>query len=85
MFLAIEFGEYKCSSTNGTNAEFICAIADGNGSQAMPPVVITVDFGDGSGEQKWSRDDTRDLWVHQYTLPGNYFVTITSEIRQNTK
>ena len=52
MFVTIEFGEYRCSGNNETdNDETICAIADTNGDQAMPPVRITVDFGDGSGPQ----------------------------------
>ena len=53
MYLSVELGEYKCSNRvhQGKNDHTICAIKDSDGNQAMPPVEITVDFGDGSGEQ----------------------------------
>jgi hypothetical protein len=51
MQVVLEIGEYVCSSLIGTNNETICALSDFNGNQSMPPVNITIDFGDGSGEQ----------------------------------
>ena len=53
MYLSVELGEYKCSNRvhTGVNDHTKCAIMDSDGNQAMPPVEITVDFGDGSGEQ----------------------------------
>ena len=82
MSLVVEFGEYRCSSTNTTNAEAVCALKDTSASdtgQSLPPVVITVDFGDGSGEQYWTREDPRDLWTHNYQLPGKYWVHVNSK------
>ena len=82
MSLVIEFGEYRCSSTNSSNAETVCALKDTSASdtgQSLPPVVITVDFGDGSGEQYWTREDPRDLWTHKYQLPGKYWVHVNSK------
>lgn len=83
MSLVIEFGEYRCSSdSSGDNDETICALRDlssADTGQSMPPVVIVVDFGDGSGQQMWSREDTKDLWVHQYQLPGRYWVHVSSK------
>ena len=82
MSLVVEFGEYRCSSTNSSNAESVCALKDTSASdtgQSLPPVVITVDFGDGSGEQYWTRDDPRDLWTHNYQLPGKYWVHVNSK------
>ena len=54
--MIIEFGDYTCSKATGAvtmdgNNETICALKDSFGNQSMPPVNITVDFGDGSGEQ----------------------------------
>ena len=52
MHLSVELGEYRCShDASGTNNETLCAIKDMDGKQALPPVIIRVDFGDGSGEQ----------------------------------
>lgn len=84
MNLELSFGEYKCSSVNSTGTkarEAICALSDlkdGSG-WSMPPVEITVDFGDGSGEQKWTREQPRNLWQHAYQMPGRYWVHISSE------
>ena len=85
MSLVLEFGEYRCSSKDlrFSNSETVCGLKDTSASdtgQSLPPVVITVDFGDGSGEQYWSRDDPRDLWTHKYQLPGKYWVHVNSRI-----
>ena len=87
MFLTVELGEYRCSSKTplteqddgeGDNDETICALIDQEKRQSKAPVRITVDFGDGSGEQLWTREDPRNLWVHQYQLPGRYWVHVSS-------
>ena len=52
--MTVELGEYRCSNkpVSGPNDENLCALyTNSDGSQALPPVTITVDFGDGSGEQ----------------------------------
>ena len=46
---------------------------------SMPPVLITVDYGDGSGEQIWSREEPALLWTHKYQLPGRYWVHVSSK------
>ena len=43
-----------------------------------PKVNVSVNFGDGTGEQIWSREDPRHLWVHQYQTPGFYWVSVSS-------
>ena len=45
-----------------------------------PPVVATVDFGDGSGEQIWDRDSTHDVWTHKYSKPGMYTIFVMSKL-----
>ena len=83
MFLTVELGEYRCSSKTASeeeNDENICALIDKENGQSKAPVKITVDFGDGSGEQLWTREDPRNLWVHQYQLPGRYWVHVSSMI-----
>ena len=81
MSLVIELGEYRCSSTSsGDNDETLCALKDlspANTGQSMPPVFLVVDFGDGSGQQFWHREDTKDLWTNQYQLPGRYWVMVS--------
>ena len=44
----------------------------------MSKVNVTVNFGDGTGEQVWMREDPRHLWVHQYQMPGFYWVSVSS-------
>ena len=44
----------------------------------MPPVEIVVDFGDGSGEQKWERENIQDVWTHSYSQPGMYTIFVMS-------
>ena len=46
----------------------------------MPPVVMTVDFGDGSGEQKWDRDSPHDVWTHKYAKPGMYTIFVMCKV-----
>ena len=81
--LEVSFGEYVCKAENGTgdNMAAICALKDSQGTrlQSMPPVLITVDYGDGSGEQIWSREAPALLWTHKYQLPGRYWVHVSSE------
>ena len=83
MYLTIELGEYRCSSkppTSGENDETNCSLIDQEGRQSKAPVKIIVDFGDGSGEQIWTREDPRNLWIHQYQLPGRYWVHVSSRL-----
>jgi hypothetical protein len=81
MQLVVEVGEHRCSSTgssaNGENNEMLCAINNA-GAQVLPPVNITINFGDGTGEQLWTREDPRDLWTHMYQLPGRYTVSVAT-------
>ena len=83
--MLLQFGEYICTAMSGwtesPNNVSACAIQDvyGGSGQSMPPVIITVDYGDGSGEQKWTRDDPRDMWSHKYQLPGKYWVHVSSK------
>ena len=81
MSLSLMIGEYTCTGSDAQNNQTHCALNDNKGGsgQSMPPVVITVDFGDGSGEQQWSRDDPRWLWSHKYQLPGRYIIHVSSE------
>lgn len=55
MQVIVEVGDYTCSKVMGVSAPFnnesICALRDAFGAQSMPPVNITIDYGDGSGEQ----------------------------------
>ena len=47
--------------------------------QLLPRQVnVTLNFGDGTGEQVWSREDPKHLWVHQYQMPGFYWVSVSS-------
>ena len=82
--LEVSFGEYVCKHENGTgdNMHAICGLKDSSGAgsgNSMPPVLITVDYGDGSGEQIWSREEPALLWTHKYQLPGRYWVHVSSE------
>ena len=86
MYLTVELGEYRCSSkvpSEGENDERSCALIDKKQGQSKAPVRITIDFGDGSGQQLWTREDPRDLWVHQYQLPGRYWVHVSSKLISN--
>ena len=82
MFLSVEMGEYRCSNavSRSGNDERICALKDSQEAQSKAPVRVTVDFGDGSGEQLWTREDPSNLWVHQYHLPGQYWVHVSSRL-----
>ena len=65
-----------CTPTSATPTITKDCAKDGE----MPPVVITVDFGDGSGEQKWDRDSPHDVWTHKYSQPGMYTIFVMSKL-----
>ena len=48
-------------------------------SDEVPPLEITVDYGDGSGSNKWTSDYKQKLWAHSYTVPGEYDIFVRSE------
>ena len=80
MYLNVELGEYRCSTKPGDQGNQNCALNDGNGKGSLPPVQIRVDFGDGSGEQLWMREELKNVWAHQYQLPGQYWVHVSSKL-----
>jgi hypothetical protein len=45
----------------------------------LPPVDITVDYGDSSGPNFWTRTNKIVLWSHVYTRPGKYDLTVQSK------
>ena len=61
-----------CTPTSATQS----ITKEGTKDGQMPPVVMTVDFGDGSGEQKWDRDSPHDVWTHKYSKPGMYTIFV---------
>lgn len=54
----------ECKLTNGTND--------------APPLEIIVDYGDGSGSNKWTRDYKQRLWAHSYSHPGEFEIFVRS-------
>ena len=79
VMLEVSFGEYVCKAENGTgdNMHALSGIKDNSGSRTGISVLITVDYGDGSGEQIWSREEPALLWKHKYQLPGRYWVHVS--------
>ena len=45
-------------------------------SAAPPAFRIVVDFGDGSGGNLWTPDQTNDIFTHVYSVPGTYGVAV---------
>jgi PKD repeat protein len=60
--------------------QFDCAF---NG--VLPPINVTVDFGDGSGTYVWTREDRQDVWSHIYSEPGLYTVSVSGVFRHLKK
>ena len=125
MFLTVQFGDYRCSSTL---ASTVCSLSNSHSiavvlivlvlgddhifttrlletmrpsvlsrmpmvtspclrwvttriiTNPFPKVNVTVNFGDGTGEQLWNREDPRHLWMHQYQMPGFYWVSVSSNL-----
>ena len=40
-------------------------------------VVMTLDYGDGSGLITWTQDDPRQMYSHMYSMPGSYVISAT--------
>ena len=64
-------GDYYCHAANPNT----CSSPAGN----LPPVKITVDYGDGSGSAIWTRENTQDLWRHAYVRAGTYNIAIVGK------
>ena len=45
-------------------------------ASAMPPLKITVDYGDGSGSAVWTRERPINPWSHVYTRPGTFNIYV---------
>ena len=71
LYLNVSMGDYYCHAANPDT----CSSAAGN----LPPVNITVDYGDGSGIAKWTRENTQDLWRHAYVRSGTYNIAIVGK------
>ena len=92
MWIHVDVGEYKCGSylpcdgdpdpgpprTCATKACDSCAKKDCKNDGNAPPVKIMVDFGDGSGESVWQRENVQDVWSHIYSEPGIYTIFVMS-------
>ena len=91
MWLHAAIGEYKCGSflpcagsvTDGppptcTKATTSTIKKDCKNDGVAPPVKIVVDFGDGSGEMSWERENVQDVWTHIYSEPGIYTIFVMS-------
>ena len=94
IWIHVSIGEYKCGSFLPCDDAGVsegppktCTKADAPEGSARidcqndgstPPVEIIVDFGDGSGEQKWERENIQDVWTHSYSQPGIYTIFVMS-------
>ena len=90
MWIHVGLGEYNCGSYTGCDDVVkpgpprTCTPASGtppidckrNGNS--PPVKIIVDYGDGSGESTWERENVQNVWTHTYSLPGIYTIYVMS-------
>ena len=93
IWIHVSIGEYNCGTflpcagdvTPGPPPTCAKAAAtdtsptkDCQNDGSTPPVEIVVDFGDGSGEQKWERENIQDVWTHIYSQPGVYTIFVMS-------
>jgi hypothetical protein len=47
----------------------------------LPPLNITVDYGDGSGSNMWQRTNKIVIWSHVYTRPGKFVIGVHCKYR----
>ena len=60
---------------------FLCTATDFStcGLGAVPPVQITVDYGDGSGSQVWTHDNQLNVFKHVYSQAGKFTISVRSK------
>ena len=93
MWIHVGIGEFNCGSFLPCDGDVTpgppptCAKAaatdttikkDCKNDGVEPPVKIVVDFGDGSGEQTWERENVQDVWTHTYSKPGIFTIFVMS-------
>ena len=47
------------------------------GEDANPPIIATIDYGDGSPALQSSLDNPKNIFQHGYSRPGTYDVSLT--------
>ncbi len=60
-----------------------CRKDGGNFDGEQAQLEITVDYGDGSGVQRWTTAEPTNVWQHRYTTPGVYTIMYYSECGGN--
>ena len=68
VYLNVSIGDFYCHAAN----PLTCS----SGGGFLPPARIFVDYGDGSGQAEWTRENTQDLWRHAYVKAGTYNIAI---------
>lgn len=96
MFIRVNPGEYACHSFRpcetppAAGAAKVCVeqasapappIDCASTPGAVPPLEVVVDYGDGSGPVTWSRENTVDVWSHEYSRPGLYAISVVGGSR----
>jgi len=74
VYLEVQFGAHDCSAykeQKDINCEPV-------GATEIPPLMIKVDYGDGSGTSVWTQDEPINVFQHQYTIPGTYEIFFMS-------
>ena len=67
----LKIGKYFCAPSKTHFQE--CRLSEYQ--QPPPPMEISVDYGDGT-HQTWFQDSPRNIWVHNYVLPGIYTIVV---------
>jgi hypothetical protein len=74
MYLMVKIGQHSCNTfvncttapaagvRNCTKSASATTLFDCAYNGVLPPINVTVDFGDGSGAYKWTREDRQDVW-----------------------
>ena len=52
---------------------------------AVPPVIITMDYGDGSPVLQWSKENQINIFGHGYIRSGTYDLSLTGLLSKKTK
>ena len=88
-FLYFDLGDYRCSGRKG-NVVDTAYKCKGLGKPTfnfhedipIPPLEISVDYGDGSPIKLWTMENPTYVWGHEYTYGGTYDIKVHGKYSQ---
>ena len=72
VYLNMFQGAFECTAYGDIEDKIACKYGTTPYADEQPPLEISMDWGDGSGQQFWTPVRPYNIWKYQYTKPGTF-------------